>query len=192
MFKKIKDSFAVFNEDRKLKRLHSKSWKQLNARYQSLLYTWKKYESDLALIIDYPIMIDHTDPFVRKVVEALQNVQTTAELPDEDPRTMYAEESKAYAAVHEFEAALAAAEKHARHYGQTKLSERKQEKLANARRELNIVLQGSAPSEQLEAAYKNLRVSLDGTIDVPEQALRNVKYKLEREIASRDISYLPA
>ena len=175
---------AVKNVSAKeLKRLHAEAWSELYARHDALIIAWSKYETDVALMIDYPIMTDYTDPVVHKVIAAMQKIRT-AKMRMEEDSGIEAHESSFLEAVNEFELSFHAAERYARRYGQTRLDPREQRKLSAARAALNIILDGSAPSFEIEAAYKSLRSSLKGIIDVPEKAIVEIEALVRREVAS--------
>lgn len=167
---------------KELKRLHAEAWSGLYARHDALILAWSKYETDVALMIDYPIMTDYTDPVVHKVIAAMQRIRT-AKMRMEEDSGIEAHESSFLEAVNEFELSFNAAERYARRYGQTRLDPREQRKLSAARSALNIILDGSAPSFEIEAAYKSLRSSLKGIIDVPEKAIVEIEALVRREIA---------
>jgi len=158
-------------------------WTALRSRKEDLMLEWAKYETDVALMIDYPIMTDYTDPVVHKVVSAMQKIRT-AEMMAIDPKTMDASDSALQGAVDEFELAFHTAEKYARRYGQTRLDPREQRKLSTARTALNIILDGDAPAFEVEAAYKSLRSSLKGIIDLPQRAIAELESKVRRELVA--------
>lgn len=179
LFPRIKSALKKRRERKAFRVNNAATWNELFARRDALTLAWSKYETDVALMIDYPIMTDYTDPVVHKVITAMQKVRKASMNADPDSP---ADSSPLHDAVDEFEAAFTTAEKYARRYGQSKLDPREQKKLATARQALNIILDGSAPSYEIEAAYKSLRSSLKGIIDVPEQALRELESVARREL----------
>lgn len=167
--------------ERTEKENRAKSWEELHARHDALILAWSKYETDVALMIDYPIMTDYTDPVIHKVIAAMQKIRT-AKMMHEDETKIEAHDSSLNDAVNEFELSFQAAERYARRYGQTKLDPREQRKLSAARSALNIILDGESPAFEVEAAYKSLRSSLKGIIDVPEKAVAELEARVRREI----------
>ena len=156
-------------------------WDALYARRDLLVLEWSKYETDISLMIDYPIMTDYTDPEIRKVITAMQGIRK-AEMATPDRESTDPHTSALQDAVDEFEVSLRAAERYARRYGQTRLDPKEQQKLSTARTALNIILDEEAPSSEVAAAYKTLRSSLKGIIDVPVQALAAVEARVRNEI----------
>lgn len=168
---------------KELKKLRAENWVELHARHDALILAWSKYETDIALMIDYPIMTDYTDPVVHKVIVAMQKIRT-AKMKLEEDSGVEAHESSLNEAVNEFEISFQAAERYARRYGQERLDPREQRKLSMARSALNIILDGDSPAFEVEAAYKSLRSSLKGIIDVPEKALVEIEALVRRELAA--------
>lgn len=174
---------SVRAREKELKRLRAENWAALHARHDALMLEWSKYETDIGLMIDYPIMTDYTDPVIHKVVVAMQKIRTATMKLEEDSG-MDPLESSLNDAVNEFEASFQAAERYARRYGQSQLDPREQRKLSMARSALNIILDGESPAFEVEAAYKSLRSSLKGIIDVPDKALVEIESLVRREIVA--------
>ena len=147
----------------------AESWRRLYLRRDELLVKWSRYETDVSLMIDYPVMTDYSDPVIRDVIVAMQGIRA-AEAEALDLGRGHAEASKLRRAVDRFEVAFVTAEKYARRCGQSKLSDAERSKLATARQALNIILDGAATPSEVEAAYRSLRGSLRGIIDLPAPA----------------------
>ncbi|GAA3293261.1 hypothetical protein ACFFON_02700 [Arthrobacter citreus] len=152
----------------------AESWRRLHQRRDDLLVKWSRYETDVSLMIDYPAMTDYSDPVIRDVIVAMQGIRA-AEAEALDIGRGHAEGSKLHRAVDRFEVALITAEKYARRCGQSKLSDAERSKLATARQALNIILDGAATPSEVEAAYRSLRGSLRGIIDLPDQAIADLE-----------------
>ena len=150
------------------------SWRRLHQRRDELLVKWSRYETDVSLMIDYPVMTDYSDPVIRDVIVAMQGIRA-AEAEAIDRVRSHAEASALRRAVDRFEVALITAEKYARRCGQAKLSDAERSKLATARQALNIILDGAATPSEVEAAYRSLRGSLRGIIDLPDQAIADLE-----------------
>lgn len=178
---RIKSALRKRRERKALKATHAATWTELFARRDNLITTWSKYETDVALMIDYPIMTDYTDPVVNKVIVAMQKVRNAA-VATSDTSSVSAEGSTLHQAVDEFEIAFNAAEKYARRFGQTKLDAREQRKLSTARQALNIILDKQAPAYEVEAAYRSLRSSLKGIIDLPQSTIAELESLSRREL----------
>ena len=152
----------------------TESWRRLHQRRDELLVKWSRYETDVSLMIDYPVMTDYSDPVIRDVIVAMQGIRA-AEAEALDIGRGHAEGSKLHRAVDRFEVALITAEKYARRCGQSKLSDAERSKLATARQALDIILDGAATPSEVEAAYRSLRGSLRGIIDLPDQAIADLQ-----------------
>jgi len=174
---------SVKAREKELARLRAEGWQELHTRHDSLMLEWSKYETDISLMIDYPIMTDYTDPVIHKMIAAMQKIRT-AQMKLEEDAGIDAHDSAFNEAVNEFELSFQAAERYARRYGQTRLDPREQRKLSAARSALNIILDGESPTFEVEAAYKSLRSSLKGIIDVPEKALMEIEALVRREIVA--------
>ncbi|WAP52218.1 hypothetical protein OL239_02615 [Arthrobacter sp. ATA002] len=152
----------------------AESWRRLYARRDDLLVKWSRYETDVSLMIDYPVMTDYSDPVIRDVIVAMQGIRA-AEAEALDLGRGHAEASRLGRAVDRFEVAFVTAEKYARRCGQSKLSDAERSKLATARQALNIILDGAATPSEVDAAYRSLRGSLRGIIDLPDQAVAGLE-----------------
>lgn len=169
-----KKNFALTN---------AKAWEFLYQRKEALVIEWSKYETDIALMIDFPLMTDYTDPVVHKVVAAMQKLRT-AEMMLGNTAAVDAHGSNYESAVNDFELAFRAAEKHARRHGQNLLTAQEQRKLSTARVALDIIMGETSTGFEIEAAYKTLRSSLKGIIDVPQTALASIESLVRREIVA--------
>lgn len=152
----------------------AESWRRLYLRRDELLVQWSRYETDVALMIDYPVMTDYTDPVVRDVIVAMQGIRA-AEADALDLDRGPAEASRLFSAVNRFEVAFMTAERYARRCGQSKLSSAERSKLAAARQALNLILDGAATPAEVDAAYRSLRGSLRGIIDLPDRAVADLE-----------------
>ena len=169
----------------------AESWRRLYVRRDELLVRWSRYETDVALMIDYPVMTDYTDPVVRDVIVAMQGIRAAeAEALDLDRGP--AEASKLFHAVNRFEVAFLTAEKYARRCGQSKLNPAERTKLAGARQALNIILDPAATPSEVEAAYRSLRGSLRGIIDLPDRAVADLQAHTRQSLGVRPHGSSPA
>ncbi len=162
----------------------AESWRRLYVRRDELLVRWSRYETDVALMIDYPVMTDYTDPVIRDVIVAMQGIRSAeAEALDLDRGP--AEASKLFRAVNQFEVAFLTAEKYARRCGQSKLNAAERSKLAGARQALNIILDGASTPSEVDAAYRSLRGSLRGIIDLPDRAVADLEAHTRQSLGVR-------
>lgn len=165
-------------------------WQRLYSRRDDLLVRWSRYETDVALMIDYPVMTDYSDPVIREVVRAMQGIRTAESMETGRGR---AEDSALGRAVDRFEVAFLTAEKYARRCGQSKLTDQERRRLSTARQALNIILDGAAAPSEVQAAYRSLRSNLSGIIDLPERAVAELKsHSGARLTAAGATAYRPA
>lgn len=137
------------------------SWELAHSRRDAALVAWSRYETDVSLLIEYPLMTDYSDPVIREVLVAMQGIREAERGTDPD---------QLHTAVDRFELALRTAENYARRCGQSRLTDAERGKLATARSALNLLLDGGASPTEVEGAYRSLRRSLRGIIDLPAQA----------------------
>lgn len=160
-------------------RARSGSWDAACQRRDTSLVAWSRYETDVALLIDYPVMTDYSDPVIREVLVAMQGIREAERGTDPD---------SLHLAVDRFEVALRTAENYARRCGQSKLTDRERSKLASARSALNLLLDEAASPSEVEGAYRSLRGSLRGIIDLPAPAAADLE---ERARSARHLHAAP-
>lgn len=137
------------------------SWDAACRRRDASLVAWSRYETDVALLIDYPVMTDYSDPVIREVLVAMQGIREAER--GSDP-------ARLHLAVDRFDVALRTAENYARRCGQSKLTDQERSRLATARTALNLILDGAASPSEVDGAYRSLSGSLRGIIDLPAPA----------------------
>ncbi|MBS4101164.1 hypothetical protein [Tsukamurella paurometabola] len=143
---------------------------------------WFGYETDLATILDYPMMIDMREPLTVDFHKAKRRADL---LRPEGPDGASAADVEQYRdAVHAYAAAFDVAEQEAKRRRRGDFSPLEQERLAKAQRLLAVALDGSATGPERQQAYQRARAELDGLIDLPKAAtvaLENqVRAALER------------
>lgn len=143
---------------------------------------WFGYETDLATVLDYPMMIDMREPLTVDFHKAKRRADL---LRPEGPDGASAADVEQYRdAVHAYAAAFDVAEQEAKRRRRGDFSPLEQERLARAQRLLAVALDGSATGPERQQAYQRARAELDGLIDLPKAAtvaLENqVRAALER------------
>ncbi len=141
---------------------------------------WFGYETDLATILDFPMMIDMREPLTVDFHKAKRRADLLR--PDGPDRTDGVEEYRD--AVHAYAAAFDVAEQEARRRRRGDFTPPEQERLAKAQRLLAVALNGGASGPERQQAYQRARAELDGLIDLPKPATvaleRQVRAALER------------
>ncbi|MGX9295963.1 hypothetical protein [Tsukamurella paurometabola] len=143
---------------------------------------WFGYETDLATILDYPMMIDMREPLTVDFHKAKRRADLLR--PDGPDGASAADVEQYRDAVHAYAAAFDVAEQEAKRRRRGDFSPLEQERLAKAQRLLAVALDGSATGPERQQAYQRARAELDGLIDLPKAAtvaLENqVRAALER------------
>ncbi|MCC3284151.1 hypothetical protein [Arthrobacter caoxuetaonis] len=159
----------------------SASWEAACQRRDASLVSWSRYETDVSLLIEYPVMTDYSDPVIREVIVAMQGIREAERGTDPD---------RLHLAVDRFDVALRTAENYARRCGQSRLTEQERGKLATARAALNLILDGAAAPSEVDGAYRTLRGSLRGIIDLPAPAAADLESRAReaRRLGSASVS----
>lgn len=152
------------------------------AEHDAVDTRWFGYETDLATILDHPMMIDMREPLTVDFHKAKRRADL---LRPEGPDGASAADVEQYRdAVHAYAAAFDGAEQEAKRRRRGDFSPLEQERLAKAQRLLAVALDGSATGPERQQAYQRARAELDGLIDLPRSAtvaLENqVRAALER------------
>lgn len=127
--------------------------------YQRLMLEQAAYETDLAKQIDFPIMVDTTEPAVSAYVKAMKNSTLIFDTLPEDPGL---EEVNALAAaVADFETTFHAAETYAQRQKWAKISVQEQKILKEMRRTLALAENRGATEAERQLAYTRLAKLLE-------------------------------
>lgn len=150
------------------------------AEHDAVDTRWFGYETDLATILDFPMMVDMREPLTVDFHKAKRRADLLR--PDDLEQADGVEEYRD--AVHAYAAAFDVAEQEAKRRRRGDFSPLEQERLAKAQRLLAVALDGSATGPERQQAYQRARAELDGLIDLPRSAtvaLENqVRAALER------------
>lgn len=136
---------------------------------------WFEYETDLATVLDFPMMIDLREPLTVDFHKAKRRADL---LRPEGPDGAPGDVEQYRAAVHAYAAAFDVAEQEARRRRRGDFSPLEQERLARAQRLLSVALDGAATGPERQQAYQRARAELDGLIDLPKPAT----VALERQV----------
>ncbi len=151
------------------------------AEHDAVDTRWFEYETDLATVLDFPMMIDLREPLTVEFHKAKRRADL---LRPEGPDGAPVDVEQYRAAVHAYAAAFDVAEQEARRRRRGDFSPLEQERLAKAQRLLSVALDGAATGPERQQAYQRARAELDGLIDLPKPATvaleRQVRAALER------------
>jgi hypothetical protein len=148
------------------------------AKHEGIDKRWFDYETDLATILDFPMMIDLREPLTvgfhtaRSHAELLRPEPVEALLTDIDALHEYRD------AVHAYAASFDVAEREAKRRRRGDFSPLEQDRLAKAQRLLALAMdEGAAPTER-QQAYARARKELDGLIDLPRPGTAELEQRM--------------
>ncbi|WP_132994064.1 hypothetical protein [Gordonia zhaorongruii] len=144
--------------------------------YRDTEERWFAYETDLATLLDYPMLVDLREPLTEKFHRARSRVELLQ--PTEDSATDPGTVRTFRDAVHEYSASLRVAEAEARRRRRSDFSALEQERLARAQRLLQLAMNEGASPEERRQAYLRARTDLDGLISLPPEG----SAALERQV----------
>ncbi|WP_051158998.1 hypothetical protein [Tsukamurella sp. 1534] len=150
------------------------------AEHDAVDERWFGYETDLATILDFPMMIDMREPLTVDFHKAKRRADL---LRPHTPDALDGVDDYR-AAVHAYAAAFDVAEQEAKRRRRGDFDPMEQERLARAQRLLAVALDGAATGAERQQAYQRARRELEGLIDLPKPATvaleRQVRAALER------------
>lgn len=150
------------------------------AQHDAVDTRWFGYETDLATILDYPMMVDMREQLTVEFHKAKRRADLLR--PDSPDAIDGVEEYRD--AVHTYAGAFDVAEQEAKRRRRGDFDPMEQERLARAQRLLAIALDGGATGAERQQAYQRARKELDGLIDLPRPATvaleRQVQAAIER------------
>ncbi|GAA1012593.1 hypothetical protein GCM10009551_098610 [Nocardiopsis tropica] len=124
---------------------------------------WFEYETDLATILDYPMMIDMREPLTVEFHTAKRRADLLRPAtPDETSGLADYRD-----AVHAYVAAFDVAEQEAHRRRRGDFDPIEQERLSRAQRLLAVALDGGATGAERQQAYQRARKELDGLLNLP-------------------------
>ncbi|GEE00826.1 hypothetical protein nbrc107696_12720 [Gordonia spumicola] len=126
---------------------------------------WFAHETDLATLLDYPMLVDLREPMTEKFHRDRSRAELLRPSADaaSDPVAVRAYRD----AVHDYAVSLGVAEQEARRRRRSDFSPVEQERLARAQRLLALAMDDGASPQERRQAYERARAELDGLIDLP-------------------------
>ncbi|WP_248762144.1 hypothetical protein [Pseudarthrobacter sp. SSS035] len=155
----------------------------LVAAHDAVNRRWLDYELDVGKLIDFPVMTDVREPLT---VAFLRAKKAADGLRPDAPGdiTTAARLAEYRTAVHSFELAFDVAEREAKRIKDSKFTGPERQRLATARKLLNIALDNAATPAERQTAYRRARRELDGLIVLPEATLAALEEKIAGELDS--------
>lgn len=143
--------------------------------------TWFAYETDLATLLDYPMLVDLREP----LTESFHRDRSRAELLRPSPDSVDHAAVRSYRdAVHAYSTSLAVAEQEARRRRRSDFNPLEQERLARAQRLLALAMNDAASGEERRQAYARARSELDGLIALPTAGSAALERRVQAAIAA--------
>lgn len=150
------------------------------AEHDTVDTRWFGYETDLATILDYPMMVDMREPLTVEFHKAKRR----ADLLRPDSPEAIDGVGEYRDAVHAYAAAFDVAEQEAKRRRRGDFNPLEQDRLSRAQRLLSVALDGAATGPERQQAYQRARKELDGLLNLPKPATialeRQVQAALER------------
>lgn len=158
----------------------------LMAAHDAVNRRWLDYELDVGKMIDFPVMSDVREPLTVAFLRAKKEADRLRPAAPGD-LTTGARLGEYRSAVNAFELAFDVAEREAKRIKDHNFTELERQRLATARKLLNIASDQAATPAERQTAYKRARRELDGLIVLPEAALAALEERIAGELnAPRD------
>jgi len=158
----------------------------LMAAHDAVNKRWLDYELDVGKLIDFPVMSDVREPLTVAFLRAKKEADRLRPAASGDITTA-ARLGEYRSAVNAFELAFDVAEREAKRIKDHNFTELERQRLATARKLLNIASDQAATPAERQTAYKRARRELDGLIVLPEATLAALEEKIAGELnAPRD------
>jgi hypothetical protein len=153
----------------------------LMAAHDAVNRRWLDYELDVGKLIDFPVMTDVREPLTVAFIRAKKAADG---LRPADPGdiTTPARLAEYRTAVNGFELAFDVAEREAKRIKDHNFSALERQRLATARKLLNIASDNAATPAERQTAYKRARRELDGLIVLPEATVAALEVKIAGEL----------
>jgi hypothetical protein len=155
----------------------------LMAAHDAVNRRWLDYELDVGKLIDFPVMTDVREPLTVAFLRAKKAADGLRPAAPGDITTA-AGLAEYRTAVHGFELAFDVAEREAKRIKDTNFTGPERQRLATARKLLNIASDGAATAAERQTAYRRARRELDGLIVLPEATLAALEEKIAGELDS--------
>lgn len=153
----------------------------LMAAHGAVNRRWLDYELDVGKLIDFPVMTDVREPLTVAFLRAKKEADGLRPAAPGDITTA-ARLAEYRSAVHGFELAFDVAEREAKRIKDHNFTEPERQRLATARKLLNIASDNAATPAERQTAYKRARRELDGLISLPETTVAALEERIAVEL----------
>lgn len=169
--------YKLRNQAAELEKASRTQVRQLMASHDAVNRRWLDYELDVGKLIDFPVMTDVREPMTVAFLRAKRTADSLRPGAPEDITT--AAQLREYReAVHSFELAFDVAEREARRIKDSNFTGPERDRLATARKLLQIASDAAATPAERQTAYKRARRELDGLIVLPDAAVAVLEAKI--------------
>ncbi|MBE4717324.1 hypothetical protein [Pseudarthrobacter sp. AB1] len=156
----------------------------LMAAHDAVNRRWLDYELDVGKLIDFPVMTDVREPLTVAFLRAKKAADGLRPARPEEITTA-ARLAEYRTAVHGFELAFDVAEREAKRIKDSNFTGPERQRLATARKLLNLALDNAATPAERQTAYRRARRELDGLIVLPEATVAALEEKIARQLGGR-------
>lgn len=164
------------------KEAHRRELKRITAQHNRTDERWLSYETDVAKLLDFPMMTDMRDPLTvafhkaRQRADLLRPERPGDILEDRDAQLDYRD------AVSDYVTAFDIAEAEAIRRRRSDFSADDQERLSRAQRLLQLAEDAAATPQERQSAYARARRELDGLIVLPPVTRAAIERRVAGEI----------
>ncbi|MBO1266638.1 hypothetical protein [Arthrobacter cavernae] len=155
----------------------------LIAAHDAVNQRWLDYELDVGKLIDFPVMTDVREPLTVAFLRAKKEADGLRPAAPGEITTA-ARLAEYRAAVNGFELAFDVAEREAKRIKDHNFTEPERQRLATAKKLLNIASDNAATPAERQTAYKRARRELDGLIVLPEATVAALEEKIAGELGA--------
>ncbi|MFQ4147645.1 hypothetical protein AAGW05_02940 [Arthrobacter sp. LAPM80] len=155
------------------------------AEHDTVNRRWLDYELDVGKLIDFPMMSDVREPLTVAFLRAKRDADALrpmdgAEIPAKSRWDDYRNAVNAYAVAFDI------AEKEAHRIKDSAFNDAERQRLATARKLVNIAENEGATGAERQTAYKRARKELDGLLVLPEVTIASLEQKIARMLDAGD------
>jgi hypothetical protein len=164
-------------------RVTGKRIKRALAAHDEINNRWFSYETDVAKLIEFPLMTDMREPLTVAFHEAKALAD---DLRPDDPEALKdsAELERFENAVRDFRLAFDIAEREAQRLRQRGFSDSERDILERARKLINVAADDGATAAERQVAYRRARKELDGLIVLPKPATDAIETRIAGALES--------
>jgi hypothetical protein len=170
-FRGIRAGWRASHKRKQQMREYTSQWQSLLDRHALIESRWLEYETDIAKLIDFPLMSDPTSPLTAQFHQKMSSARLIRPKSASDKSSEPAYQSDYAHAVENLELSFAQAENEAKRTKWTLFSGEERKRLALAQRYLKIAYDSGSSDFERQTAYKQAMKAIENLIIVPEVAI---------------------